>query len=67
MCSERWFRFHVPFFEFAGFGLGRGFPFHRFAGRHSYQFWLEAYRADLEEELKAVNEEIEKLKRKNAA
>ena len=67
MCSEDWFRFHAPFFEFAGFGLGRGFPFHRFAGRSSYPFWLEAYKTDLEEELKAVTDEIEKLKRKNAA
>ena len=67
MCSERWFRFHAPFFEFAGFGLGSGFPFRRFASQRSYLFRLEAYKADLEEELKAVNDEIEKRKRKNAA
>ena len=67
MCSERLFRFHAPFFEFANFGLGRGFPFRRFASRRSHLFWLEAYKADLEEELKAITDEIEKLKRETAA
>ena len=66
VCSERFVRFHVPFIEFASFGLGSGFPFRRFASRRSYLFWLEAYRAELEEELKATNEEIEKLKRETA-
>ena len=67
MCSERLFRFHAPFFEFANFGLGRGFPFRRFASHRSYLFRLEAYRADLEEELKAISDEIEKLRRETAA
>jgi hypothetical protein len=63
MCTERLFRFHAPFFEFAGFALGRGFPFRRFDSQRSYLFRLEAYRADLEEELKAISDEIEKLRR----
>ena len=67
MCSERLFRFHAPFFEFASFGLGRGFPFRRFASQRSYLFRLEAYRAELEEELKAISDEIEKLRRETAA
>ena len=67
MCSERLFRFHAPFFEFAGFGLGSGFPFRRFASQRSYLFRLEAYRAELEEELKAISDEIEKLRRETAA
>jgi len=67
VCSERWFRFCAPFFESAGFGPGRGFPFRRFASRRSYIFWLEACKADLEEELKAINDEIEKLQRDTAA
>jgi len=67
VCSERLFRFHAPFFEFAGFGLGSGFPFRRFASQRSYLFRLEAYRAELEEELKAISDEIEKLRRETAA
>ena len=66
MCSERLFRFHAPLSEFASFGLGRGFPFRRFASRRSYLFWLEADKADLEEELKAISAEIEKLRRETA-
>ncbi len=63
MCGERFFRFRMPFFEFSSLGFGRGFPFHRFATRRSYLRWLEAYKRELEEELKAVHEEIEELKR----
>ncbi len=67
MCSERFFRFHMPFFEFSGFGPGSGFPFRRFGNRRSYLRCLEAYKEELEEELKAVTEEIEELRRKTAA
>jgi hypothetical protein len=60
----------MPFFEFAGFGLGGGVPFgvsfRRFGTRLSYPHWLEAYKEELEEELKAVNEEIEELRRETA-
>jgi hypothetical protein len=66
MCGERLFRFHMPFFEFSGFGLGSGFPFRRFGNRRSYLRWLEAYKEELEEELKAVTEEIEELKKRTA-
>lgn len=67
MCSERLFRFHAPFFEFACFGPGGAFPFRKFASRRSYLFLLEAYKADLEDKLKAINDEIEKLRRETAS
>ena len=38
-------------------------PPRRFASRRSYPFWLEAYKADLDDKLKAINDEIEKLRR----
>ena len=66
MCSERVFRFHMPIFEVGGVGFGTGFPFQRFSSRRSYLRRLEAYKAELEEELRALNEEIEELKRGRA-
>jgi hypothetical protein len=66
MCSERVFRFHMPFVEFGSVGFETGFPFPRFSSRRSYLRRLEAYKAELEEEVRAINEEIEELKRGRA-
>lgn len=61
-------RFGFGPFEFAfDYGPGPfGFFFHRprrFARREAYLRWLEEYRSELEEELKAVDEEIRELRR----